>query len=380
MELAGSLGDLGTMLPLLIPMIVINGLNATMTMLLVGLFYVCAGLYYKIPVPVQPLKAVAIIAIAGRLPAQAIVAAGLIMGIILLFFAATGLINQVARVFSKPVVRGVQVALGLLLFISGVRYVIDSKLFLSGETASVGALPINLVVGAAGFLIVGLLLTNRKIPAAIVLLIFGAMVGLLFKSPSITLGPQVSSPQVPTMTDLQMALVLLVVPQVGLTIFNAAIATSDLAKKYYGKKGAKASPRALTGSMAAANLAAGALGGMPMCHGGGGLVAHHRFGARTGGSNLIIGGIFITMALLFGAGAVSVFGLIPLSILGVLLIVTGLELIILAVDVKDKRDFLVVSVIAGLAVATNNMTAAALTGIVLYYILKWHAPRRILWT
>jgi len=373
LELAGSLGDLGTMLPLLIPLVVINGVNATMAMLLVGLFYVGAGLYYKIPVPVQPLKAVAIIAIAGGLSAQAIAAAGLLMGAIMFFLGATGMINQVARVFSKPVIRGVQVALGLLLFIKGAQYLFYSKLFTSGGAVSIAGVPLNIVIGVVGLLIVGILLTNKKIPAAIVLIFFGLMVGLAFKTPNITLGPQFQSLQMPNAVELQTAFVLLVIPQIPVTLSNAVISTSDLSKKYFGKRGKKASPRALSSSIGAANLAAGTLGGIPMCHGAGGLAAHYRFGARTGGANLMIGGIFIAAAILFGSSAVSVFGLIPLSILGVLLVATGVQLMILAVDIKKQKDFLVVSVIAGLAVAIDT-TVAFVIGILLYYLLRWRGP------
>ena len=373
MEFAGSLGDLGTMLPLLIPLVVVNGVNATIALLMVGLFYVGAGAYYKIPIPVQPLKAVAVIAITGGLSASTIAASGLIMGFLMLFLAATDLINQVARVFSKPVIRGVQVALGLLLFIKGVQFIVDSKLFVSGGTTSLMGLPLNIVVGLAGLLIATLLLKNRKFPAAIVLLVFGFLVGSAFKTPGITFGPQLSSLQVPTMAELQAAFVLLVLPQIPVTLSNAVISTSDLSKKYFGRRGARASPRALASSIGAANLASGALGGMPMCHGAGGLAAHHRFGARTGGANLMIGGIFIGMALMFGSSAVSILGLIPLSILGVLLVFTGIQMMMLAVDVKGQKDFLVVSTIVGLSLATN-MTVAFMTGITLYYLMKRWSP------
>lgn len=372
-ELAGSLGDLGTMLPLLIPLVVINGVNATIALLLVGLFYLGAGLYYKIPVPVQPLKVMTVIAITGGFSAQMIAAAGLIMGIFMLFLGATGLIDQVAKVFSKPVVLGIQVALGILLFMKGAQFILNSKLFVSGETVLLTGVPLNPIAGLAGMLIAALLLTNRKIPAAIVLVLFGFLVGLALKPPSLTFGPQISPPQVPTMADLQAAFLFLVIPQIPVTLSNAVIATSDLAKKYYGKRGRKASPRALTSTIGAANLAAGGLGGMPMCHGAGGLAAHYRFGARTGGANLIIGGIFVALALIFGSSAVSVLGAIPLSILGVLLVITGIQLMMLAINVREQKDFLVVSVIVGLSVVVN-MTVAFMAGIVLHYMLKWWSP------
>jgi len=370
MELAGSLADLGTMLPLLIPLIVINGLNATITLLMVGLFYMGAGLYYKIPVPVQPLKAVAVIAITAGLSPQVIAASGLIIGILMFFLGATGAIVQIYRVFSKPVIRGVQVALGLLLFTKAVQYIISSKLFVSGEVTFLIEMPLNTIFGLAGLLIAAVLLTNKKIPAAVVLVVFGFLIGLAFKSPNFTLGPQIPSLQIPAIVDFQTALVLLVLPQIPVTLSNAVISTSDLAKEYFKNRAGKVSHKALSISIGVADLAAGALGGMPMCHGAGGLAAHYRFGARTGGSNLIIGSIFVTLALIFGSSAVSILGLIPLSILGVMLAFTGIQMMLLISDINEQKDLLIVLTIAGLAIVTD-MAIAFMTGIILYYILKW---------
>ena len=367
MELAGSLADLGTMLPLLIPLVIINGVNATIALLMVGLFYIGAGLYYQIPIPVQPLKAVAAIAIAGGFSANVIAASGLIMGLFMFLMASTGLINQVARVFTKPVIRGIQVALGLLLFTKGAQYIVGSNLFVSGQIAPVYGIPLNIIIGVAGIMVAALLITNKKIPAAIVLVGFGVLIGLAFKLPTISLGPQIPSPRLPSIMDFQTALVLLVLPQIPVTLSNSVIATSDLAKKYF--RNGRASHRALSSSVCVANFASGAFGGIPMCHGAGGLAAHYRFGARTGGANLIIGGIFVAMALIFGSSAMSILGLIPLSILGVLLASSGIQMMLLANDVKKELDLLVVFTIVGLNVATD-MTIAFITGIILYYVLR----------
>ncbi|MGQ9788653.1 MAG: putative sulfate/molybdate transporter [Candidatus Hadarchaeaceae archaeon] len=228
MEISGSLADLGTMLSLLIPLVVINGLNATIALLMIGLFYVGAGLYYKIPIPVQPLKAVAVIAITSSLSAQVIAASGLIMGVLMFVIGTTGLIVQINRVFSKPVIRGVQVGLGFTLFVKAVQYVIGSELFISGESVFLMGVPLNVVVGLIGVLLGALLLTNKKIPAAIVLVLFGFLVGSVFKNYSFTIGPQIPIVQIPTISELQTALVLLVPPQIPVTLSNAVISTSDL--------------------------------------------------------------------------------------------------------------------------------------------------------
>ncbi|MCP5073120.1 MAG: sulfate permease, partial [Rhodobacteraceae bacterium] len=122
-ELAGSLGDLGTLLPLTIALVLINSVPLATTLLVIGCFYAICGAYYRLPIPVQPLKVVAAVAIAAQLPVETIAASGLILGVILLMLAVTGAIDLVARVFTHPIVRGIQLGLGMILMIKGVELV-----------------------------------------------------------------------------------------------------------------------------------------------------------------------------------------------------------------------------------------------------------------
>ncbi|MFN4133363.1 MAG: putative sulfate/molybdate transporter, partial [Candidatus Hadarchaeales archaeon] len=372
MELSGSLGDIGTMLPLLIPLILVNGLNATTVFLMVGLFYIFTGIYYRIPVPVQPLKAVAVIAISTGLSARVVASSGIIMGTFLLCLALTGLIKEVARVFSKPVVRGIQVTLGLMLFIKGFQYMSGESMFIGGEKIFFEWFPLNPLIALCGLLIAGCLLTSRKIPAALLLVLVGLGIGMVFKPPELSLGPTVPVPVLPNLSELQMAFLLLVLPQIPVTIGNAIISTSDLAKKYFGKRARRASTSALASTIGVANLASGLVGGMPMCHGAGGLAAHYRFGARSGGANLMIGSLFLIAGLVFGSSALSVLGAIPLSILGVMLAITGVQLIVLLQDLSAPRDLAVAGIIIGITLATNQMAAGFIIGIIVHYLMvRW---------
>ncbi len=116
-EFAGSLGDLGTLIPLSIALITVTHLNFTAVFLLVGLFYLATGLYYRLPIPVQPLKVVSAIAIAfpEKISLSVMSAAGLLFGALLIFLACTGIIDRLAKFFTKPIVRGIQLGLALLL-------------------------------------------------------------------------------------------------------------------------------------------------------------------------------------------------------------------------------------------------------------------------
>lgn len=375
LEFAGSLGDLGTLIPLSVALIAINGLNATAVFLMVGLFYIGAGLYYKLPIPVQPLKVVAAIAIASELDATTIAASGYLMGAILIFIAITGLIDALAKIFTMPIVKGIQVGLGIILMIKGFQFVARQELLIGGEPILVGDYSLNLIIGFIGFLIVLFLLTNKRLPAAIAVILFGLAVSIsqgALSGISWSVGPVPLEIFQPTTDQLMAALILLVIPQIPLTIGNAVMATSDASKSLFGEEKAKKSTfKALSTSMGLANLGAGALAGMPMCHGAGGLAAHYRFGARTGGSNLMIGAVMLVIAIVFGTIAIAVLSVIPYAVLGILLIFAGLELTMLIKGVKEKKDFFVVFIIAGIAVATTNMGYAFIVGIIVYYVIKY---------
>jgi SulP family sulfate permease len=116
---------------------------------------------------------------------------------------------------------------------------------------------------------------------------------------------------------------------------------------------------------------AGVIGGMPVCHGAGGLAAHYRFGARTGGSNIMIGIIFVIIALVFGRIGIALLSSIPYAILGTLLLFAGLELALLIKDVKEKRDLFIVLIVAGIGFTTANMGIAFIVGILIAQIIKW---------
>ena len=375
-EFAGSLGDLGTLIPLSVAMIVINGLNATAVFLLVGLFYIGTGLYYKLPIPVQPLKVVAAIAIASGMDAGTIAASGYLMGIILLFISITGIVDALAKLFTKPIVRGIQLGLGFILISKGIAFIGKGELLINGTKGSAVFLNVglNTLVGMFGVLLVMLLLSSKRLPAAIAVILFGLVVSALSGAVgtiSFSLGFEPISLFLPNQTMLLNALILLVIPQIPLTVGNAIIATADTAKSLFGEEKTKrATFKSFSASMGFANLASGALMGMPMCHGAGGLAAHYRFGARTGGSNLMIGAVFVTVAVVFGKMAISLFSLIPNSILGVLLLFAGLELAMLIRDVTEKKDLFVAFLIAGIALATTNMGIAFIAGMIVMYTIK----------
>ncbi len=367
-EIAGSLGDLGVLLPIGIGLVLINGLSATAVMLMVGLFYVGSGLYFRTTVPVQPMKVVSAYAIARALPAEQITASGLWLGALLLLLAVTGAINLVGQVVPKATVRGVQLTTGVLLMTQGVRFIIGDtslqKLRGAAEPnlifSHLGPLPIGILLGVVAILVILLLLENKRAPAALVVIIGGFLVGAIFHRhlpQQLHLGihlPELLPFGWPSSETATLALLALALPQLPMTIGNAVIAQGDLTREYFGVRVAKrASFKALAISMALANIATFFVGGMPMCHGSGGLAAHYRFGARTAGSNLFIGGLFVLVAILFGDEAGALLGLLPFSVLGALLVFGGAQLALTLRDVEERQDLFVAVVILAVSLATN---------------------------
>ena len=370
-ELAGAFGDLGTLLPIVVGMILINKLSPTTVFLSFGLFYLITGFYYRLPVPVQPLKAVGAIAIAypAQITEPVIGAAGVIFGALLLVFALTGMVDRLAKLFTQPVVRGIQLSLGLVFLKKGVELIVDPRLFMSGAAGGLAEYRANLIIGVVVFGLVLALLDNKKLPAALAAVAAGIVAGLTlggFDGLHFSFGPTEVRIIAPTFGDFWTAFIMLILPQIPLTIGNACVGTADTCCTLFPNSPllskAKAGKFALT--MGIANFPAGFFGAVPMCHGTGGLAAHYRFGARTGAAPLMIGGLFVVMALAFGHFGFTLLSLIPNSVLGVLLIFAGLELCPLIRSLKTNEEYFVALLISGIALAVPNMAWAFGIGIV----------------
>ena len=384
MEIAGSLGDMGTLLPIAIGMILINGLSPTGMFFSIGIFYILSGMYYGITVPVQPMKVIGAYAIATAMTPSQILASSALMGLFLLIIGGTNAITLIGKYTPKPVVRGVQLSTGTLLMAQGVKFMIGSSKFQMVRQMAepyltvqhIGPVPVGIVIGVVGGVLTLLLLENRKFPAGLVVILGGIFLGLVLGThegfDKLNIGiyfPKLLPFGLPAGADFTFAFFALALPQLPMTIGNAVIANTDLSHEYFGKDSRKVTYRSVTISMALANLLSFVVGGMPLCHGAGGLAAHYRFGARTAGSNLMIGILFIALACFLGRHALSVVYLLPMAILGVLLVFAGGQLALTIIDMKTRKDLFVSLLILGITLA-SNLAVGFLVGIVVAYVLK----------
>lgn len=384
MELAGSFGDLGTLLPITIGMILVNGMSATGTFYAIGLFYILAGTYFRIPVAVQPMKVIGAYAIVTGMAPDQIAASTLLVSCFLTIIALTGTANWIGKAVPKAVVRGVQLATGILLLRQGIQFITGtSSLQLQNGAAEpffaiqhLGPVPLGLFIGISGLVLTFLLLNSKRYPAGIAVIMLGLGAGLLFGNHNelLKLSPGLHLPQLlpfgfPGVDAFTVALFTLVLPQIPMTIGNAVVATADLSKEYFKESANRVSYASITLSMALASAVCFLLGGIPLCHGAGGLAAHYRFGARTHGSNVIIGLILLALAIFFGPEAVTLLHLLPMSILGVLLAFAGVQLGLAILDMMNKKDMFVVLAMLGITL-TANLAWAFPIGIALSYLLR----------
>ena len=384
LEFAGSLGDLGTLLPIALGLILISGLNPYGVFICVGFYYIFSGLYFGVTVPVQPMKIIGAYAIATGVNASQILASGLLMALILLLPAVTGAVSVLGRYTPKSVVRGVQLSTGAMLMAQGVQFMMGTSKFQVIRQAaepylslqSLGPVPIGMVIGVVGGLLTLFLVDNRKLPAGLVLVLCGVLIGLGlgthqgFEKLQVGINlPQILPFSIPSGPDFSLAFLLLVLPQIPMTLGNAVIAYADLSQEYFGEASGRVTYRSACVSMALANFISFLTGGMPLCHGAGGLAAHYRFGARTAGSNLIIGSIFIILVVSLGKHILSILYLVPMSILGVLLLFAGGQLALTIIDLKDRKELFVTLAMLGITLA-SNLAAGFIAGFVIAYVLK----------
>lgn len=385
MEIAGSLGDLGALLPIAIAMVLVNGLNPVGLFFSIALFFIISGLYFDITVPVQPMKVIGAYAIATALTPSQILASSFLMGIFLLIIGLTGAIETIKKYTPISVIRGVQLSTGAMLISGGIKFIIGTSKFQLLQNAaepylsvqSFGPIQVGIVIGVIGGIVTFLLLDNKKFPAGLIVVIGGLITGLILGARLDLSGgglgfniPQIFPFPFPEKTDFTFALFALVLPQLPMTMGNAVLAYADLSKEYFKEKSSKVSNRKVCISMALGNFLSFCLGGMPLCHGAGGLAAHYRFGARTAGSNLIIGFLILILALTLGNNIVSFFNLLPMSILGILLVFAGAQLTLTIMDLKNRKEFFVSTMILGITLA-SNLAVGFIAGMVIAHLLRW---------
>lgn len=358
-ELAGSMGDFGTLFPFAIGYIAVNGLDPAGFLVMMGAANIATGLVYRLPMPIEPMKVLAATAIALRWTPETVYASAFATGVIWLIISLTGAMKWLARVTPLCVVRGIQVALGIMLALQAYPLV---KTWWP--------------LAAVSIIIIIFLRDNRYAPAAVVLMALGAAIVVVrgdaagITPPGFTIPPLTSF----GMADITRSLVTGVIPQVPLTIGNAVIATAALIRSYWPER-ADVDEHRLALNQGVMNVVVPFFGGMPMCHGSGGLAGQYYFGARTGGTNIIEGTIEIVLGLFFAGSIAALFAVFPMAIIGAMMLLVGVELTKFAKDLSFNRELAPMALTVILALVFN-MAVGFFAGLALYHLMRRGAAGR----
>lgn len=336
-EWSGAFGDLGTLQPLTLGAIAVAGLAPTPVFLGFAVFLLVSALIYRLPVPVQPMKAIAAVMLTTQVSPESVALSGLMIGIVLLGLGASGWITRVARCVPQSVLAGLQLGLGMALAI------VAFELMASAYAIAL----VTLVVLGIGLLF-------KQMPAVPVALLVMIGLGMVFGVPGITVsaGAGFALPGWPDPADWREAAANLVLPQLALTFTNAILLTALIAGDHFGERAAHVTPRRLCLTTGFANLALAPFGALPMCHGAGGLAAHHRFGARSGGALVILALVLSGIALAPWDLGYTLLGAIPVAGLGALLLFTACALIFTRRVFDSRPSCWPVIAVTGLVVLT----------------------------
>ncbi|MBN2720778.1 MAG: putative sulfate/molybdate transporter [Proteobacteria bacterium] len=357
-ELAGSMGDFGTLFPLAIGYIAVCGMDPAGLLVMMGLANIATGMVYRLPMPIEPMKVLAVMAIAQVWSPAMIYASAFAMGIIWVFIALTGAMRIMTRITPRSVVRGIQVSLGILLGLQSLKMIHPQWL-----------------LGALSIAVVLLFRKSRYFPAALLLMAMGVGImafkgdfsgvkGIGLALPGVSLFPP---------GHVWESLVRAGFAQVPLTVTNAVIATSALISQYWPDK--PVSEHKLALNMGIMNLTVPFFGGMPLCHGAGGLAAQYYFGARTGGANIIEGLIEIFMGIFLAGSIATLLAVFPEAIIGAMMLMVGIEMVKFARDLSGWPHIAPAAATVIVSVGTN-MALGFAAGLAVHHMHRFFSERK----
>ncbi len=349
-ELAGSMGDFGTLFPLAVGFIAINGLNPAGLFIMLGLTNIALGLIYHLPMPLQPKKVIAAVAISDAWSPALIHASGFGLGLTWLLLTFTGLLQKLVDLTPTYLVRGIQLGLGLTLGWQALQMMAPAPL-----------------LGGLAVAVVLLLRENRYAPASIVLMALGVGIvglrgGLSVLRITFTLPPLT----IPDPANVWRAMALAGFAQIPLTIGNAVIATAAVIRDTFPEKAV--SERKLMLNMGVINTVASFFGGMPMCHGAGGFASQVYFGARTGGAPVMEGLIEVGIGLFLSQSIADIMAAFPMALVGGMLLLVSVQLSLATFRLRGWP--MLVASISGVVCVLTNIGIGFLVGLALAYLAR----------
>lgn len=361
-EWSGAVGDLGTLLPLIFALVIYNEYPVSRILLLVGIIYMLTGWIFKVPVSVQPLKAMAVIALAHGFSIDFLSTTAFFYGFLLILLSITGIITWLQNWISVAIIRGIQLGIGLILAQKAIELVLDKGFLMFTPN---NELIVNLCIFLIVFSVILYFQHKTNIPIALIMIALSIPVILFsYKIPTdFVSDTKLFEFNMPDTSLLLNGLIYLIIPQLPLTLGNAIFAASDSCHSLWGNQANRVSPSRLGLSIGLSDLFIGLFGGFPVCHGAGGIAAHAQFGGKTGGTTIIIGMILIITAVL--KPLTGILFLIPVPILGAMLLFDSWRMIILFRKSTNKIEIGIALVVGVISFLTRNLALALVIGIIL---------------
>lgn len=356
-ECAGAFGDIGTDLPLIVGMVLAVGLDAASVFIMFGLMQILTGVLYRLPMPVQPLKAMAVLVITQRIEGSVLYGAGLAIGVLMLALTLSGGLSAFVRLVPLPAVRGVQFGLGLSLASLALRDYVRAE-GIEGY-----------VLGGIAFAILLALMGNRRVPGGLVVISLGAVYALMrgFNPDTLHVDVRVPIVDAPGLDAFWTGLLVLALPQLPLSLSNSVVATRQTLADLFPDRRIGVRRIGLTYSMM--NLIAPWFGGIPVCHGCGGIAGHHAFGGRTGGSVVLYGLMYVGIGMFLSSSLEEAIRVFPRPILGVVLLFEAIALLMFIRDQASDARALRVALLTGVIALT--LPQGYLVGLIVGSVLWW---------
>ncbi|CAL9172912.1 unnamed protein product [Musa hybrid cultivar] len=410
-EVNGALGDLGTYIPIIMALALAKDLDLGTTLVFTGVYNIITGFIYGVPMPVQPMKSIAAVAIStASFGVPEIMAAGICTSAVVFLLGATRLMELAYKFIPLPVVRGIQLAQGLSFAMTAVKYVrYDQDLAkgkASGDRRWMGLDGLVLAIAATVFVVI----VNgageaaeqgreeqviheqgggrrrakswRKVifsvPSAVVVFVLGIILAII-REPGVVKELKVGPSRIHVVKISKHAwkegFIKGAVPQLPLSVLNSVIAVCKLTTDLFPDKVASATSVSITVGLM--NLVGCWFGAMPCCHGAGGLAGQYKFGGRSGACVALLGAAKLAVGLVLGGSLLRLLVEFPVGLLGVLLLFAGVELAMAARDMSSKAESFVMLICAAVSLVGSSAALGFVCGIVVHVLV---VVRRLLTT
>ncbi|XP_057479051.1 molybdate transporter 1 [Actinidia eriantha] len=405
-ELNGAMGDLGTYIPIVLALTLAKDLNLGTTLIFTGIYNIVTGAIYGVPMPVQPMKSIAAVAISTPdFGIQEAMAAGIWTAAILFVLGVTGLMQLVYKLIPLSVVRGIQLAQGLSFAMTSIKYIRKvqdfSKSKASGERHWLGLDGLVLALFCACFIIivngagdeneergndcdlgdnnqerVGKMKKMRKfvasLPSAFIIFLLGIILSIA-RGPKVVKGFKFGPSSIELLKiskhSWKEGFIKGTIPQLPLSILNSVVAVCKLSSDLFPGRG-DFSATSVSVTVGLMNLVGCWFGAMPCCHGAGGLAGQYKFGGRSGGCVALLGAAKLGLGLVLGSSLVKVLDQFPVGVLGVLLLFAGIELAMCSRDMNSKEESFVMLLCTAVSLVGSSAALGFLCGILAHFLLR----------